>query len=283
MILISESGAYDPDTGVLSHDAAVKIYEIEPGLDEVTAPLVGVDPGPSFHFVLNNKTFSDNRIPPRGFTNAAYDDFGGAPVAYSYADGQYWDLTPYAIPAGAASAKVTLYYQSTSKEFIEFLRDENTTDSQGQDLYDLWNDNGKCPPEVMWTGTLALTSEPTQTVDAEFTCVPPSGTVPFATSMSVTLTNLYTGQIRRISGRIDATLANGTGYANWRAGYTNVAGGESFVSSWIQNIPALGSVIGDNVFSLTAADVTPAPYNLPPYPAAGDTDTASCTVTGMAP
>jgi len=39
--------------------------------------------------------------------------------------------------------------QSTSKEFVEFLRDENTTDSNGQDLYDLWIANDKCPPVLM--------------------------------------------------------------------------------------------------------------------------------------
>ncbi|UCE59714.1 MAG: hypothetical protein JSU63_20010 [Phycisphaerales bacterium] len=156
MALVSESGAYDPSTGDLGHDAEAKIYDVEPGLDEITAPLVGVDPGPSFHFVLNNKIFKDNRIPPRGFTNAAYADFGGSPVAHSYADGQYWDDTLYQIPPGAISAEVTLYYQSTSKEFIEFLRDENATNSKGQELYDLWNDNNKCPPEVMETVTITL-------------------------------------------------------------------------------------------------------------------------------
>jgi len=164
MTLISESAAYDPTTGVLGHDAEAKIYHIEPGLDEVTAPLVGVDPGPSFHFVLNNKVFLDNRIPPRGFTNAEYADFGGAPVGHSYADGQYWDDTYYAIPPGAATAEVTLYYQGTSREFIEFLRDENTTDSQGQNLYDLWNNNDKCPPEMMESETLVLAQ---CTVDAD--------------------------------------------------------------------------------------------------------------------
>lgn len=156
MTLVAESGHYDPNTGVLAHDAAVKIYEIEPGLDAVTAPLVGVEPGPSFHFVLNNKIFKDNRIPPRGFTNAAFADFGGAPVGHSYADGQYWDDTYYTIPVGATSAEVTLYYQSTSKEFVEFLRDENTTNTKGQEMYDLWNNNGKCPPEIMQTTTLSI-------------------------------------------------------------------------------------------------------------------------------
>jgi len=44
---------------------------------------------------------------------------------------------------------VRLYYQSTSKEFIEFLRDTNTTNTKGQEMYDLWNNNGKCPPTLM--------------------------------------------------------------------------------------------------------------------------------------
>ena len=158
MALVGESGGYDPNTGELSHDAEAKIYDIEPGLDEVTAPLVGVDPGPSFHFALNNAVFKDNRIPPRGFTNAAYADFGGAHVAYSYPDGQYWDDTYYSVPPDATSAEVTLYYQSTSKEFVEFLRDENTTNTKGQQLYDLWNNNDKCPPEVMVTDTISLAS-----------------------------------------------------------------------------------------------------------------------------
>ena len=70
-------------------------------------------------------------------------------MEYEYADGQYWDRTWYSIPAEARSANVTLYYQSTSKEFVEFLRDENRTDDSGQQMYDLWNDNGKCPPERM--------------------------------------------------------------------------------------------------------------------------------------
>jgi len=147
--LVSESGVYDANTGVLTYDEQVKIYEVKPGLDSLTAPLAGEPEGPSFHFVLNNKVFKDNRIPPRGFTNAAFAEFGGAPVAYSYADGQYWDETDYSIPAGAATATVTLYYQSTSKEFIDFLRDKNTTNDLGQQLHDLWANNGKCPPEVM--------------------------------------------------------------------------------------------------------------------------------------
>ncbi|MHC4765618.1 MAG: Ig-like domain-containing protein [Planctomycetota bacterium] len=174
MALISESAAYDPGTGELGHDPEAKIYEIKPGLDEVTAPIVGVDPGPSFHFVLNNTVYKDNRIPPRGFNNANFESFGGGHVGYSYADGNYWDDTYYVVPPGAASAEVTLYYQSTSKEFVEFLRDENFTNSKGQELYDLWNENDKCPPEVMQTATIAVTGPAACPCDCE---TPPDGTV----------------------------------------------------------------------------------------------------------
>lgn len=147
--LVKESGAYDFGTAVLTEDGEAKIYETKQGLDAAASVLTGLPVGPSFHFVLNNKAYKDNRIPARGFTNAAYASFGGAPVDYSYADGQYWDDTLYEVPGNARKARVTLYYQLASKEYIEFLRDENVTDSTGQQMWDLWDQNGKCPPEVM--------------------------------------------------------------------------------------------------------------------------------------
>jgi len=153
--LISESGAYDSSTGVLTHDPEAKIYEVHPGIGDNIDEVVSLPVGPSLHFVLNNQIFEDNRIPPRGFTNAAFDAFGGTPVGHPYADGQHWDDTPYTIPPGTVRAELKLYYQSTSKEFIEFLRDENTTDTKGQEMYDLWVNNSRCPPELMaettWT------------------------------------------------------------------------------------------------------------------------------------
>lgn len=147
--LLSESAAYDPLTGVLGHDAEAKIYEVHPGLDTNVAGLTGLDEGPSLHFVLNNKIFEDNRIPPRGFTNAAFAEFGGAPVGHHYDDGQHWDDSAYTVPSGAVRAEVKLYYQSTSKEFVEFMLSEAPTHPKVQAMYNLWNDNGKCPPTLM--------------------------------------------------------------------------------------------------------------------------------------
>ena len=36
-----------------------------------------------------------------------------------------------------------------SKEYVEFLRDENVSNDAGQVLYDLWDTHGKSAPEVM--------------------------------------------------------------------------------------------------------------------------------------
>jgi hypothetical protein len=154
--LIYESGAYDLETGVLTHDADVKIYEIKPGISEALAPIVNLPAGPSFHFVLNDTIYKDNRIPPRGFTNAAFDSIQSPPIAYSYADGEYWDLTEYSIPDSTAQVVALLYYQSTSKEYVEFLRDENVTNHWGTTLYDLWSANGKSPPVPMVADTFII-------------------------------------------------------------------------------------------------------------------------------
>ncbi len=147
--VIYESGTYDAATGVLNHDTHIKVYQIKPGISADLAPVVGLPAGPSFHFVLNNEIFSDNRIPPRGFTNAAFEAIQSPPVRYSYVDGQYWDDTSYPLPAGTERVEASLYYQTTTKEYVEFLRDENHTNDWGQVLYDLWAANGKSAPELM--------------------------------------------------------------------------------------------------------------------------------------
>jgi hypothetical protein len=122
-----------------------------------------------------------------------------------------------------------------------------------------------------------------RTVQADYACSPDSGTVPFQTMMTATLQNLYTGQSRQLAGRIHIDLANGGQILNWRGGYTNVPAGGSYSTTWLQTIPALGVLIGESTFTLVATDITPAPFNQPPYPASGDTDTAVCTVTAFAP
>ncbi len=154
--IVYQSGAYDAATGVLEQDLNLAIYQVELGLSPALATGLSLPTGPSFHFALNDSIYLDTRIPPLGFTNAAYEAFGGAPVdpggpSPRYADGQNWDVSSYGLPRAARSATVTLYYQTTSKEYVEFLRDENITNPAGQNLYDLWTGNGRSAPVAMAT------------------------------------------------------------------------------------------------------------------------------------
>jgi hypothetical protein len=159
--LVYESGAYDPASGVLEHDGDAKIYEVKIGVSERLAPIIGLPAGPSFHFVLNDTVYQDNRIPPRGFTNANFTNVQSPPVGYAYADGQYWDETTYTLPTEVRFVAVTLNYQTTSKEYIEFLRDENHTNSAGLDMYNAWVAQGRNAPVAMATDTISVDVVPT--------------------------------------------------------------------------------------------------------------------------
>lgn len=133
--IIAERGAYDFVTADLT-TGDTKVYEAHHGLDAYMAGQTGKPVGESFHHVLNNKIYKDNRIPPRGFTNANFAAINASPVGATYADGQHWDDTSYSLPSGAVKARVNVYYQTTSKEYIEFLRDMNTTNTAGQVAYE---------------------------------------------------------------------------------------------------------------------------------------------------
>jgi hypothetical protein len=146
--LLAERGAYDASEATL--DASeTKVYEGKLGLDATMAALTGKPQGPGFHFALNNTWFFDNRIPPRGFTNAGFESVQAAPVAYTYQDGQYWDNSTFDVPPGATRAEVALYHQTTTREYIEFLRDQNTTNDAGVTAYNLWQTLGKSEPVLM--------------------------------------------------------------------------------------------------------------------------------------
>lgn len=102
------------------------VYEMHPSSSLTGEP-------ETLHFVLADDRYKDNRIPPKGFDIAnagarqaqprwhgedALDYF----TANEYAGG--YDAISLTVPAGADYIEVNLYYQTTSREYIEFLRDE---------------------------------------------------------------------------------------------------------------------------------------------------------------
>jgi hypothetical protein len=161
--LVYESGAYNASTGELIPDSALRVYEADLGISPGLAAVLGLPPGPSFHFVLNDSIYKDNRIPPRGFTNAGFALVQATPVdpdwpgpGPRYADGQYWDLAMFELPISAARVEVALNYQTTSKEYVEFLRNENVTDGTGQVMYTAWEEQGRAAPVEMATAEASV-------------------------------------------------------------------------------------------------------------------------------
>nr|AGC72456.1 hypothetical protein [uncultured bacterium A1Q1_fos_493] len=117
------SGLMSGVIGPLINDPYLKSYEIKLGLTDAHAQNIGRPEiaGEGFHFILNNKVFKDNRIPPRGFSNVAFATRDMQPVGGSYADGQYWDTTYYPLHPEADSISVRLMYQTASLEYLDFL------------------------------------------------------------------------------------------------------------------------------------------------------------------
>lgn len=171
-----ENGYWDETNGELSHDPEPKVYETLVGIwnKNGTGSCDIVDDATGrkmFHFVLNDCVVKDNRIPPKGFV----PDEETESVAYTYPEDPdrpgrvvHWDRTPYAIPVSGSSGQqmlveATLYYQTTSREFIDFLELENTSTcdpfdsgcdptlpnagpNRGEKMASLWNAYGRSAP-----------------------------------------------------------------------------------------------------------------------------------------
>ncbi len=87
----------------------------------------------TFHFVLATGRTKDNRIPPKGFdVNASFERhaqpvWNGADASDYFSQEEYaggYDFVTLMIPQNAEYINIKLYYQGTSREYIEFLRDQ---------------------------------------------------------------------------------------------------------------------------------------------------------------
>jgi len=130
--------------------------------------------------------------------------------------------------------------------------------------------------------TNVITVSSNQTVAGTLNCSPQFGNLPYDLGITVEIQNL-TSETRRMAGSIKVEVATGGVYDNWRSGYTNLGPGELYNTSWLQNLPAYPALDGLNRFTLTVEDVTPPPYNSPPYLPSGDTASQGCVAVGILP
>ena len=153
--------SYDSTTGQLTIDPNCTVFEIKQAVTPKLVAALGLDiqAGESFHFVLNNSVNKDNRIPPAGFTAEALirrslqPVENGLPNPDLYNPGENYFEKTYVFPNEATQITAILRYQTTSKEYIDFLRDNGGVDAQT--MYDLWADL-KSPPEIIAWGSFPI-------------------------------------------------------------------------------------------------------------------------------
>ncbi|MGD2049903.1 MAG: multiheme c-type cytochrome, partial [Chloroflexota bacterium] len=121
-------GLPDPQS-LVANEAYVDelIFEMKPSSTDLTGETK------TFHFALATGRYKDNRIPPKGFDIGRAAARVSVPVWHGVEDPNHFTAAEYSggyddvlltIPAGADTVEVSLYYQTTSREYIEFLRDE---------------------------------------------------------------------------------------------------------------------------------------------------------------
>jgi hypothetical protein len=125
----------------------------------------------SFHFVLNNHVAMDNRIPPYGMKYGEAKKRNALPVPIcqygcpnTTGTFLYYDYLTLAPPKGSKTATISLVYQPTSWEYLQFLYQANKrTNSflanEGVNLLDAWLNTGMAEPYTMTTAAWTCTNK----------------------------------------------------------------------------------------------------------------------------
>lgn len=147
-----EFGAYNENNFDYSISDDTEVYECKPGFSDDWAKSLGKEEGgPTFHFAINNKVWKDNRIPPEGFDYDLLEDYqspvviDGDAVRTRYSNNS--DTQTFDLGTGYVKVEAKLLYQTTSPEYVFFLQQNGG--AAGQELFDLWDLNGRSAPEVM--------------------------------------------------------------------------------------------------------------------------------------
>jgi MYXO-CTERM domain-containing protein len=140
------AGAYDPATGAISDNPPTHVYRAVHGRWD------GVQGLPEHSMVKQNMLLSDTRIPPEGFKP---DLRTIVTSEIDYTDGQggyhHWDELSFSLTApagvtGMAKLSARVYFQTITREYVDFLKTENKTTSTGDALSMIYDATDKGPP-----------------------------------------------------------------------------------------------------------------------------------------
>jgi MYXO-CTERM domain-containing protein len=148
------SGAYDAAEAHLDEaDPQIRVYEALHGRAGM---------GHEGHIALHDTMVRDSRLPPRGYRPLP----GHEPVGVDYSGGEsgalrHWDDATYniTIPTVVRSpvtVRVRARYQTTTREYVEFLASENHTDDRGSELLRRYNESGRAAPFDMAEATAVI-------------------------------------------------------------------------------------------------------------------------------
>jgi|GEM_PF-558385 len=119
--------------------------------------------------LLNEQVVFDNRIPPKGYTRNDYFAAGTGFTTYSganeaavtpvddpnrYPDGQNWDVVTYRFTApqglsATLTARAELYWQTHTREFMEFLKTSDTSSYAPEGPPDIFDPNYPLTPNYL--------------------------------------------------------------------------------------------------------------------------------------
>jgi hypothetical protein len=225
----------------------------------------------TFHFVLNNKVTMDNRIPPYGF---AYDEArkrNALPVpATQYGNAgpggtfNYWDAVTLNPPTGAATAQISLMYQPTSWEYIQFLYLANNKTNtflanEGTNLLNAWLNTGMAEPYVMTTTSWTAPPPP---VKLAIATQPGNGVANTTLSPFPAVVAQYGdgSTASGYTGPITLAIKSGTGTAGAVLNGTttvNAVNGVATFSDLSIDSAGIGYVLTATSGGITPADTTP--------------------------
>ncbi len=176
--VVYESGVYDAASAQLFTDSSMT------GLNRALGPVIDdtnnavmiyekatgtcdADPPTSCTLalsLLDDRILFDNRIPPLGFTYADYSAAGTKfwnydPVTFvpyedasRYPDGQNFDLVTYAFTAPATAtltARAEVYWQTHTREFMEFLKNNDTSTVRPEGPPNIFDPNYPLTPNYL--------------------------------------------------------------------------------------------------------------------------------------
>jgi hypothetical protein len=120
------------------------------------------------------------------------------------------------------------------------------------------------------------------TISATVTCDPQNNTLPATIKTCVSIQNLVDSP-RIVDGRIDLWLGGGAPLYEWRFQAVELSPMGSWNRCWNNELRDLQSLEDQNIARLTVVDVTPPPFNQPPYPPSGFVVEDTCFFWGIQP